>query len=66
MAQAPKPATNHRARLFSGLRILLALLVVTAVTVAVAKNWREVSADIGRIDAGRSSSPPCSSACPRS
>ena len=42
--------TNHRARLFSGLRILLALLVVTAVTVAVAKNWREVSADIDRID----------------
>lgn len=46
---APKP-TNNRARLFSGLRILLALLVVAAVSVAVAKNWREVSADIGRID----------------
>jgi hypothetical protein len=50
MAQGTTP-TTHRARLFSGLRILLALLVVAAVTVAVAKNWREVSADIGRIDA---------------
>ncbi|SDP28034.1 hypothetical protein SAMN04489867_1937 [Pedococcus dokdonensis] len=45
------PSTpTTRARVFSGLRILLALLVVGAVTVAVAKNWREVSADIGRID----------------
>lgn len=45
-------STSTRARVFSGLRILLALLVVAAVTVAVAKNWREVSADIGRIEAG--------------
>ena len=55
MAESPRPTTTpdatRRARLFSGLRILLALLVVAAVTVAVAKNWREVSADIGRIDA---------------
>ena len=41
-----------RSRVFSGLRILLALLVVTAVSIAVARNWRQVSADIGRIDAG--------------
>ena len=41
-----------RSRLFSGLRILLALLVVVAVSIAVARNWRQVSADIGRIDAG--------------
>lgn len=45
-------STSTRTRVFSGLRILLALLVVAAVTVAVAKNWREVSADIGRIEAG--------------
>jgi len=44
-------ATSVRTRVLSGLRILLALLVVGAVTVAVAKNWREVYADIGRIDA---------------
>ena len=50
MDRAPKAPLSPRARLFSGLRILLALLVVTAVTVAVAKNWREVSADIDRID----------------
>ncbi|NYG07667.1 hypothetical protein BJ986_002154 [Phycicoccus badiiscoriae] len=42
---------THRARVFSGLRTLLALLVVAAVTVAVARNWHEVSTDIGRIDA---------------
>jgi hypothetical protein len=30
----------------------LALLVVAAVSIAVARNWRQVSADIGRIDAG--------------
>jgi glycosyltransferase 2 family protein len=41
-----------RSRVISGLRILLALLVVGAVSIAVARNWREVSADIGRIDAG--------------
>lgn len=41
-----------RARLFTGLRVLLALLVITAVSVAVARNWAAVSADLGRIDAG--------------
>jgi uncharacterized membrane protein YbhN (UPF0104 family) len=41
-----------RSRVLSGLRILLALLVVAAVSIAVARNWRDVSADIGRIDAG--------------
>ena len=41
-----------RSRLLTGLRVGLALLVVTAVSIAVARNWREVSADIGRIDAG--------------
>ncbi|MEP6856146.1 MAG: lysylphosphatidylglycerol synthase transmembrane domain-containing protein [Pedococcus sp.] len=40
-----------RARVFTGLRIALALLVLTAVTVAVARNWAEVSADIRNIDA---------------
>jgi uncharacterized membrane protein YbhN (UPF0104 family) len=40
-----------RSRIFSGLRILLALLVVAAVSIAVARNWRQVSADIARIDA---------------
>ena len=47
--QALRPS---RSRLFSALRILLALLVVLAVSVAVARNWGRVSADIGRIDAG--------------
>jgi glycosyltransferase 2 family protein len=42
----------NRSRIFTLLRIVLALLVVAAVSVAVARNWREVSADIGRIDAG--------------
>jgi glycosyltransferase 2 family protein len=41
-----------RSRFFTALRILLALLVLGAVSVAVARNWRQVSADIGRIDAG--------------
>lgn len=40
-----------RSRVFSVLRILLALLVVAAVSIAVARNWHEVSADIRRIDA---------------
>ncbi|WP_270886459.1 lysylphosphatidylglycerol synthase transmembrane domain-containing protein [Pedococcus sp. 5OH_020] len=41
-----------RARLFTLLRVLLALLVVVAVGVAVARNWAAVSTDIRRIDAG--------------
>ena len=41
-----------RTRIFSGLRILLAVLVVAAVSIAVARNWRQVSADIDRVDAG--------------
>jgi uncharacterized membrane protein YbhN (UPF0104 family) len=39
-----------RARVFTILRIVLALLVVAAVAVAVARNWTAVSADIRRID----------------
>ncbi len=39
-----------RARLFTAMRIVLALLVVTAVSVAVARNWAEVSQDINKID----------------
>ena len=39
-----------RARVFTVLRIVLALLVVAAVTVAVARNWTEVSTDIRNID----------------
>ena len=42
----------NRAKLFTALRIVLALLVVAAVSVAVAKNWGEVSADIGKVDGG--------------
>jgi glycosyltransferase 2 family protein len=45
-------ARTTRSRLFTSLRTLLALLVVAAVSVAVARNWQQVSADIGRIDAG--------------
>lgn len=41
-----------RSRVFTLLRSLLALLVVAAVSIAVARNWRAVSADIDRIDAG--------------
>ena len=41
-----------RSRIFSVLRILLAVLVVAAVSLAVARNWREVSADIDRISVG--------------
>ncbi|MDU0312693.1 lysylphosphatidylglycerol synthase domain-containing protein [Phycicoccus sp. M110.8] len=41
-----------RARVFTVLRIALALLVVTAVALAVAHNWAEVSEDIDRIDGG--------------
>lgn len=40
-----------RSRVFTGLRILFALLVVSAIALAVARNWTEVSADIRRIDA---------------
>lgn len=40
-----------RSRVFTVLRAGLAVLVVAAVSIAVARNWREVSADIGRIDA---------------
>jgi glycosyltransferase 2 family protein len=39
-----------RARAFTLLRIVLAVLVVAAVAVAVARNWTAVSADIRRID----------------
>ncbi len=39
-----------RARLFTVLRIVLAVLVVAAVSTAVARNWAAVSADIDRID----------------
>jgi glycosyltransferase 2 family protein len=42
--------TRHRA--LTTLRILLALLVVAAVVLAVARNWEEVSADLARMDAG--------------
>ena len=41
-----------RTRIFSGLRILLAVVVVAAVSISVARNWSQVSADIGRVDAG--------------
>ncbi|GAB3066102.1 MULTISPECIES: lysylphosphatidylglycerol synthase transmembrane domain-containing protein [unclassified Phycicoccus] len=41
-----------RAKVFTGLRIALALLVLVAVGVAVARNWAEVSEDIDNIDAG--------------
>ena len=42
--------TRHR--VLTALRILLALLVVAAVALAVARNWKEVSADLARMDAG--------------
>lgn len=41
-----------RGRVFTTLRVLLAVLVVAGVTYAVARNWDEVSADLRRIDPG--------------
>jgi hypothetical protein len=41
-----------RARVSTVLRITLALLVVAAVAVAVARNWTDVSADIDKVDGG--------------
>ena len=38
-----------RSRILTALRILLALLVTTAVVVALARNWTEVSADLRRM-----------------
>lgn len=40
-----------RHRVLNALRILLAVLVVAAVAVAVARNWDAVSADLRRVDA---------------
>jgi hypothetical protein len=42
----------RRHQVLTALRIGLAVLVVTAVVVALAKNWPEVSADLRRMDAG--------------
>ena len=42
----------RRHQVLTALRIGLAVLVVTAVVVALAKNWDEVSADLRRMDAG--------------
>ncbi|KRE57128.1 lysylphosphatidylglycerol synthase transmembrane domain-containing protein [Phycicoccus sp. Soil748] len=41
-----------RARVSTVLRIVLALLVVAAVAVAVARNWADVSADIDKVEGG--------------
>jgi hypothetical protein len=41
-----------RSRVFAALRILLAVLGVAAVSVAVARNWTDVSTDLRRMDAG--------------
>jgi uncharacterized membrane protein YbhN (UPF0104 family) len=41
----------NRARLLTTLRIALALLVVAGVTIAVARNWAQVSVDIGKVRA---------------
>ncbi|HEY7722863.1 MAG TPA: lysylphosphatidylglycerol synthase transmembrane domain-containing protein [Pedococcus sp.] len=45
-------AAVPRHRVLNGLRIGLALLVTAAVTVAVVRNWSEVSADLRRVDGG--------------
>lgn len=41
-----------RHKILNGLRIVLAVLVLAAVTVAVYRNWAEVSADLRRISGG--------------
>jgi hypothetical protein len=45
-------AVIARHRVLNGLRIGLALLVIAAVAIAVARNWAEVSADLSRVDGG--------------
>ena len=45
-------ARLERHRVLNALRIALALLVVAAVGLAVARNWVAVSADLRKIDAG--------------
>jgi hypothetical protein len=44
-------ARPQRHHVLNTLRIVLALFVVAAVAVAVARNWNEVSQDLGRVDA---------------